>query len=97
MCCMGLKRALVDEMVALAKQYGVEKLILFGSRARGDYRDKSDIDLAFSGGDASRFSLAVSEDTRTLLCFDVVDLNRPVQEELKRAIDKEGITLYEKI
>ena len=33
----GIKQKVIDEMIALARRYEVEKLILFGSRARGDY------------------------------------------------------------
>ena len=93
----GLRENLIEEMIAFAKKYDVEKLILFGSRARGDYKRKSDIDLAFLGGKASRFCLAVSEDTNTLLNIDVVDLGGIVQEDLKKSIQQEGIVLYEKI
>ena len=93
----GLKKALIDEIISLAKQYGVEKLILFGSRARGDYKERSDIDLAFFGGDASRFILSVDEDTYTLLKFDIINLQGSVQEELRMSIEREGILLYEKI
>ena len=45
----------------------MEKVILFGSRARGDYKEKSDIDLACTGGNYTRFSLDVDELTSTLL------------------------------
>ena len=38
-----------------AKDFGMEKVILFGSRARGTNHDKSDIDLAVSGGDFDGF------------------------------------------
>lgn len=38
------------KIITLAKKYHVEKVILFGSRARGDNRPNSDIDLALSGG-----------------------------------------------
>lgn len=93
----GLKPELIDEIINIAKENKVEKLIIYGSRARGDYKEKSDIDLAFSGGDASNFILEVGEDTSTLLLFDIVDLGRPVQEELIESIKKEGIVLYEKI
>ena len=93
----GLNENLIEEIISFAKKYDVEKLILFGSRARGDYKRKSDIDLAFLGGKASRFNLAVNEDTNTLLNFDVIDLGGIVQENLKKSIEKEGIVLYEKI
>ena len=74
-----------------------ENVILFGSRARGDYRERSDIDLAVSGGDTNNFALAVDEETSTLLMYDIVDLSLPVQEELKDRIYQEGILIYEKI
>lgn len=51
----GIKQNVVEEIIQLAEKYGLEKVILFGSRARGDYKERSDIDLAFCGGDSSRF------------------------------------------
>ena len=38
------------EIIQLAKEHGIQKVILFGSRARGDNWERSDIDLAVSGG-----------------------------------------------
>ena len=75
----------------------MEKIILFGSRARGDYKRTSDIDLAVSGGDIARFALDVEEETSTLLKYDIVSLNLPVQEDLMASIEREGRVLYEKI
>ena len=77
--------------------YNIQKVILFGSRARGDYHEGSDIDLAVLGGDTNNFALAVDEETSTLLMYDIVDLSLPVQEELKDRIYQEGIVIYEKI
>ena len=73
------------------------KVILFGSRARGDYYKTSDIDLAIEGGDSVRFALDVDEFTSTLLKYDIVDLNGIVQEELLQSIKREGVVIYEKI
>ena len=70
---------------------------MFGSRARGDYKRVSDIDLAVTGGDVIGFTLAVDEETDTLLEYDVVNLDKSVQEELTVEIQKEGRLLYEKI
>ena len=53
---------------------------MFGSRARGDHKRASDIDLAVQGGDISRFALDVEEETSTPLKYDVVNLDRTVQE-----------------
>ena len=93
----GIKPVVIEEICRLAEQYNVEKVILFGSRARGDYGRASDIDLAVYGGEISRFALDVDEETSTLLRFDVIDLSRDVQEELRQAIKKEGKIIYEKI
>ena len=93
----GIKKELYCQILSLARKYRVEKLILFGSRARGDWRAASDIDLAVSGGDFPRFALDIEEAADTLLKFDMVNLNGPVQEELLDQIWKEGIVVYEKI
>lgn len=87
----------IQEICELAQNYNVEKVILFGSRARGDYKRVSDIDLAVSGGNFVRFAVDVDEETSTLLKFDLVNLDGSVQEELRAAIEKEGKILYEKI
>lgn len=84
------------ELRQLAKKYGIEKIILFGSRARGDFCEKSDIDIAVSGGNTVEFSLAADEAVHTLLMFDVVDLDGHISEELKNEIKKDGIVIYEK-
>lgn len=93
----GIKQVVLDELTSIAERYHIEKLILFGSRARGDFRRTSDIDLAVSGGDFDRFVLDVEEETSTLLKYDFVDLDRKVQDELLRSIEKEGVVIYEKI
>lgn len=93
----GIKQIVLDEIEDLAKKYQIKKVILFGSRARGDYRQTSDIDLATVGGDHIRFALDVDEETSTLLKFDIVNLDGPVQIELRHSIESEGVTLYEEI
>ena len=41
----------------LAKQYGAERIYLFGSYARGDMTDTSDIDLRIDNGSIRGFQL----------------------------------------
>ena len=83
-------------IVELAQKYGLGKVILFGSRARGDNRERSDVDLAVSGGDIARFALDVDEIeiVPTLLMFDVVDLDSSPGEALLESIRQDGIVLY---
>lgn len=93
----GIRKEVIHEIRSLAQKYHVQKVILFGSRARGDYKRTSDIDLAVKGGEFERFSLDVEEETSTLLKYDIVDLDREVQPELLESIQREGVVLYEKI
>ncbi|MCI8731034.1 MAG: nucleotidyltransferase domain-containing protein [Lachnospiraceae bacterium] len=94
---MNLDAGIREEIIGFAQKCKIRKVILFGSRARGDNKERSDIDLAVSGGDITEFRLAVDDEIRTLLMFDVVDLDGPVPKTLSDSIEKEGIILYEKI
>ena len=92
----GLARDIRDGIARLAEKNGIREVRLFGSRARGDHHSRSDIDLAVTGGDVAKFAVAVDEEINTLLMFDVVDLDGPVQPELLESIEKDGVVLYEK-
>ncbi len=92
---MDLRPDIVESIRALARRDGIARVLLFGSRTRGDNRERSDIDLAASGGDIAAFALDVDEETPTLLQFDVVDLDGIVQPEPLAEIRKDGVVLYE--
>ena len=93
---MNLPNTICEGIVRLACKYGLSRVVLFGSRARGDNWERSDVDLAVAGGDIVRFSLDVDEELPTLLMFDVVNLDGPVQPELLAEIQRDGVLLYEK-
>ena len=93
----GIKQQVINEICELAQKYNVEQVLLFGSRSRGDYKRTSDIDLAVRGGDIDRFVLDVEEETTTLLEYDIVDMSREMQDELRQSIMREGKILYEKV
>ena len=46
-----LPERVVKDIVTFAKRYSVRKVILFGSRVRGNNTERSDIDIAVYGGD----------------------------------------------
>ena len=77
----------------------VESVILFGSRARGDHRERSDIDLAVVCPDASIqdwFKMTdVIDDALTLLKIDLVRFEE-MQKAFQEEINLEGIVLYER-
>ena len=41
----GIKQNVLQEIIRLAKENDVKKLILFGSRARGDYKERRAVNL----------------------------------------------------
>ena len=90
-----LDKKIEREIISLAKKFGIKKLILFGSRAHGTNRERSDIDLAGQGGDIFNFTAAVAEEVETLLSFDVVNLDEVVDENFQNEITRDGIILYE--
>lgn len=92
---VNLRTEIQDEIIVWAKKCGLHKVVLFGSRARKDNKERSDIDLAVSGGNAAEFSTGIDEEVNTLLMFDVVNLDGAVQPELRRTIEEEGVILYE--
>ena len=83
----------------IAKQHQVEKIVLFGSRARGDHREKSDIDLAIYGcQDFLELSDQLEEELWSLLQLDLIDMNgMSVSKELIDEIERDGVILYEAV
>jgi predicted nucleotidyltransferase len=94
---MDLKDRVISDIKALAEKCNVNKVILFGSRARGTNHSRSDIDLAIEGGDTTEFKLSVDEEIWTLLFIDVVVLNDNTSQELLDEIKRDGVVLYEKV
>lgn len=92
-----LDKRLEADIIRIAQKNAIEKVILFGSRARGDHSERSDIDLAVSGGNALDFYYDLEEEAWTLLMFDVVDLDQGISKELQAEIERDGVSLYEKV
>lgn len=93
----GIKDAVIESICAIAERCGTSRVVLFGSRARGEHRPKSDIDLAVFGGDQVRFALDVEEEAPTLLSFDFVNMDGSVSRELETRVAQEGVVLYEEV
>lgn len=94
---LGIDDSIEQDIISIAIKNDIKKLILLGSRARGDFKRTSDIDLAVEGGNISAFAVQVDEEVSTLLEFDIINLDGRVQKELLESIRREGVLLYEKI
>ena len=79
----------------------VEKIVLFGSRARGSNLERSDIDLAVLCPKATDMDwikvLDIIEEADTLLKIDCIRLDTlPLSSPLRKNIEQEGIIIYAK-
>lgn len=92
----GIRAEVMEEIIKIAQNNRIKKLIIFGSRARGDFKETSDIDIAVSGGDFNVFVQDI-EETSTLLKFDLIDLDSPIENNLLESIRREGRIIYEEI
>lgn len=92
----GLSDQLVRQIADTAARFGAEKLVLFGSRARGDHRLASDIDLAVYGLKNELPLRDALEELPTLLKFDVVSVREETDRLLLAEIERDGVLLMEK-
>ena len=82
-----------------AKYSGIEKVLIYGSRARGDYRNGSDIDLTIIGdislSDKSRISGLIDDLPIPYTC-DLSIFKSIKNENLIEHIERVGKVFYEK-
>lgn len=90
---------LYNQLATLARRYGAKRLVLFGSRARGDNRPNSDIDLAVYGmpeDNRAEFWMHC-EELPTLLKFDIVHIQDGMEPVFLANIERDGIELMDKL
>jgi predicted nucleotidyltransferase len=77
----------------------VSRVWLFGSRARGVHRPRSDVDLAIEAPHADRRTWIalcdLADEAETLLRIDLIRLDE-APPELADRIRREGMVLYER-
>lgn len=90
---------LFRHIAGLGAKYRVDKIVLFGSRARTDNKERSDIDIAVYGLPPDRQYLFAEDidNLPTLLEFDVVYIRENTSKELLEEIDKDGAVIYEQV
>lgn len=91
-----LPERVIRDIRSYAKEHSIQKIILFGSRARGTNTERSDIDIAVYGGDFDSFYWDIKEKVHSLLTFDIVEVDAGISEDLEKEIEKDGVVIYEK-
>lgn len=85
--------AILDK--ACAHYPEIESYVIFGSRAKGNYKSGSDIDIALKGAGVTHRTLAALhsdlEDTTLPYFVDIVAYNYISNTALKEHIDRVGI------
>ena len=74
----------------------LRNIVLFGSRAKGNNTERSDIDMAVYGGDFDGFYWDIKEKINSLLMFDIIQAESAISDDLKHEIEKDGVIIYEK-
>ncbi len=96
----GLPQASYELITDLLRQYQeVDEAVVFGSRALGNFRPGSDVDLALKGADitpllALDISAQLNERMPLPWFFDVLDYNSIGNPALKAHIDTYGKQLF---
>jgi type I restriction enzyme S subunit len=95
----GLAQPIIDKLIAIFEQYPkVNKALVFGSRAKGNFRPDSDIDIAIKGQDLNTddiIAMSVAfEEKGTTHKIDLINYDTIKEPDLKDHIDRVGIELY---
>jgi len=83
----------------LQSEKAVEQAIVFGSRAKGNYRNGSDVDIALKGKNldfniVSHLSYVLNEETPLPYRFDLLNYQTLNNDALKEHIDRVGREIY---
>ena len=96
----GLDDRVKDAVLGVFKNFpAIEEAKIFGSRALGSFRAKSDVDIVLFGQCEDDMNLRVAAELDALSTpyqFDVVCYDQIQNDALRDHIDRVGKTLYEK-
>lgn len=91
-------KEIISQISSIAACYdNISKVVLFGSRSRGDNGPRSDIDIAvYAIGDIFDFKWDLETRVSTLLEFDITVVHDGLDEFFLKQIENDGVTIYEK-
>ncbi len=79
----------------------IDKVVIFGSRAKGNYKTGSDVDLAVYGADVTfdvvaRLHAKLEDESPMPYFFDVIDVNHLDNQDLKSHIERVGKVIFQR-
>ena len=98
----GLNEKDLQQIITIvSSQQNVEEAIIFGSRAKGNYKNGSDVDIALNGKELdfktiSLISYLLNEETNMPYKFDLLNYHTITNTDLINHIDRTGIIFYKK-
>ena len=98
---IGFKAGDLDQITALLHKYpSVQRAVLFGSRARGNYKHGSDVDIALFIDPAEDIAVTIRCELNDELLlpykFDVLDYHQIKNSNLRDNINLTGLVMYDK-
>jgi uncharacterized protein len=97
---LGLLESDLNKIISILREENkIERALIFGSRAKGNFKKGSDIDLALFGNSidfeiVNKISYLLNEETNMPYKFDVLNYNALSEKELINHIDRVGIEIY---
>ena len=85
----GLKDDDLNSIKNILKTNHVDKAIIFGSRAKGNYKKGSDVDIAIIG-DERKVAYCLNEESNLAYFFDIVNLEKIQNTSLMEHINRVG-------
>lgn len=94
----GFNKEEFSELIHILSGYSsITEAIIFGSRAMGNYKKGSDVDIAlkgcFDGLSISRISRILNDETNLPYKFDIIDYGKISNNELISHISEYGKTI----
>lgn len=97
----GLPHSEIDQIISILKKNAkIDKIVLFGSRAKGNFENGSDVDLAVIGkkidtNDIVHASIEIDKLSLPYK-FDIIIYNRIHDKALLDHIDRVGVVIFER-
>ena len=96
----GLNQETIDKINSVFEKHSeIEKVIIYGSRAKGNYKSGSDIDFTLIGNDLNDLVETLDseiDDLNTPYLFDISIFGKLNSPSLKEHINRVGKVFYKK-